>query len=137
MSFTGNFEDRLMIRELMDTYADGVNQRSTEIWGSTWAEDSVWNLTVVPGMEEVIGRDNIVKGWEQSMTLFPFVFMAMTVGYIHVTGNTATARSYTAEVAVMQDGTDLRPRGQYDDELVKIDGQWLFKRRKFTSLHGE
>jgi ketosteroid isomerase-like protein len=128
MSFTGNFEDRLMIRELMDTYADGVNQRSTEIWGSTWAEDSVWNLTVVPGMEEVIGRDNIVKGWEQSMTLFPFVFMAMTVGYIHVTGNTATARSYTAEVAVMQDGTDLRPRGQYAVSLLHCTASKVFIR---------
>lgn len=137
MSFTGNFEDRLMIRELMDTYADGVNQRSTEIWASTWADESEWNLTVVPGMEALKGKRNIIAGWEQSMALFPFVFMAMTVGFIRVTGNTATARSYTAEVAVMEDGTDLRPRGQYDDELVKIEGQWLFKRRKFVSLHGE
>jgi hypothetical protein len=46
-------------------------------------------------------------------------------------------RSYTDEVAVTQDGTELRPRGQYDDECVKVDGQWQFSRRVFTVLHGE
>jgi hypothetical protein len=46
-------------------------------------------------------------------------------------------RSYTDEVAVMQDGTELRPRGQYDDECVKVDGEWKFSRRVFKVLHGE
>ncbi|GAB3114081.1 nuclear transport factor 2 family protein [Aestuariicella hydrocarbonica] len=137
MSFSGNFEDRLMIRELMDTYADGVNQRNAHTWGSTWAEESEWNLPVVPGMEAVKGKSNIIEGWMQGMELFPFVFMAISPGSIQVTGNTATARSYTAEVAVTQDGTELRPRGQYDDKLVKIDGQWLFKQRTFMPIHGE
>jgi ketosteroid isomerase-like protein len=137
MSFSGSVEDRLAIRELLDTYADGVNQRSVEIWGSTWAEDSEWNLTVVPGMEEVKGKATILKAWEESMALFPFVFMAQSVGSINVNGNTATVRSYTAEVAEMADGTELRPRGQYDDRLEKIDGAWLFVQRSFKSVHGE
>jgi len=137
MNFSGTAEDRLAIRELMDTYSDGVNQRSLEIWGSTWAEDSEWNLTVVPGMEEIKGKANILKAWEDSMKLFPFVFMSISVGKIQIDGDTAIARSYTAEVAQMQDGTELRPRGQYDDRLQKINGEWLFVQRSFNSLHGE
>ena len=37
----------------------------------------------------------------------------------------------------MQDGTELRPRGQYDDVVVKQGGRWLFQRRSFQALHGE
>ncbi len=137
MVFSGSVADRLAIRDLLDSYADGVNQRSVEIWGSTWAEDSEWNLTVVPGMEKITGKANILKAWEESMALFPFVFMAISVGKIDVNGDTATVRCYTSEVAIMQDGTDLRPRGQYDDRLAKINGEWLFVQRSFQSLHGE
>lgn len=137
MSNKGSVEDRLAIRELLDLYADAVNQRDADAWGATWCEDSEWNLTVVPGMESVKGKDAIVKGWVESMKLFPFVHMICSVGTINVEGDRATMRSYTAEVAVLQSGEEIRPRGQYDDELVKIDGKWLFKRRAFKSLHGE
>jgi uncharacterized protein (TIGR02246 family) len=137
MAFTGSIEDRLAIRELFDSYADAVNQRDADRWGATWAENSVWKLPVVPGMENVVGKTAIVEAWNQSMALFPFVFMAISVGEIIVNGNKATARSYTSEVASMQDGVELRPRGQYDDSLEKIDGQWLFTQRNFQSLHGE
>jgi len=137
MYFSGPFEDRLAIRELMDTYADAVNQRCAEQWASTWCEDSAWRLPVIPGMENVQGKENIVTAWNAGMAMFPFVFMSISVGFISVEGDTATARCYTSEVAETVDGTELRPRGQYDDTLVKIDGQWYFKERTFHSIHGE
>lgn len=137
MKNTGSVEDRLAIRELLEHYADAVNQRDADAWGATWADDSEWNLTVVPGMESVKGKAAIVAGWVESMKLFPFVHMVCSPGRINVEGDRATMRSYTAEVAIMQNGEELRPRGQYDDELVKIAGEWLFKRRAFKSLHGE
>jgi len=137
MAFSGPIEDRLAIRELMDIYADAVNQRDAELWGSTWAEDSSWKLPVIPGMENVSGKDNIVAAWNAGMAMFPFIFMSISVGNIQVTGDTATARAYTTEVGTTLDGTEIRPRGQYDDKLVKIDGQWLFKERIFHSLYGE
>lgn len=137
MSNTGSTEDRLAIRELLEHYSDAVNQRDADSWGATWAEDSEWNLPVVPGMESIKGKANIVAAWVESMKLFPFVHMVGTPGRIDVNGDRATMRSYTAEVATMQNGEEIRPRGQYNDELVKIDGQWLFKRRAFQSLHGE
>ena len=62
--------------------------------------------------------------------------MAMP-GMISVEQDRATMRSYTDEVAVTSDGTELRPRGQYDDELIKVAGHWQFSRRTFKVLHGE
>ncbi|HAU01730.1 MAG: nuclear transport factor 2 family protein [Porticoccaceae bacterium] len=137
MAFSGPIEDRLAIRELMDIYSDAVNQRDTALWASTWAEDSSWKLPVIPGMENVVGKENIVNAWQAGMAMFPFIFMSISVGDIQVNGNTATVRAYTTEVGTTLDGTEIRPRGQYDDQLVKIDGQWLFKERIFHSLYGE
>ena len=88
-------------------------------------------------MKGITGRDNIIAAWVEAMKLFPFVNMMAQPGYISVTGDSATMRSYTNEVAVMQDGTELRPRGQYDDECVRVDGEWKFSRRVFKVLHGE
>ena len=137
MAFSGPIEDRLAICELMDIYADAVNQRDAELWGSTWAEGSSWKLPVIPGMENVAGKENIVAAWNAGMAMFPFIFMSISVGFIRVDGDTATARCYTTEVGTTLDGTEIRPRGQYDDILVKVDGQWFFKERIFNSLYGE
>jgi uncharacterized protein (TIGR02246 family) len=137
MAFSGPIEDRLAIRELMDIYADAVNQRDAELWGSTWAEGSSWKLPVIPGMENIAGKENIVAAWNAGMAMFPFIFMSISVGDIQVDGDTATARAYTTEVGTTLDGTEIRPRGQYDDKLIKVDGEWLFIERIFNSLYGE
>ena len=44
MPFTGPLEDRLAIRELMNTHAHGVMLKDAEIWGSVWADDAYWEL---------------------------------------------------------------------------------------------
>ena len=130
------FEDQQAIRALLERYCDGVNQRDADIWGSTWAEEAVWELPHLD-MEGLKGREAIVSSWLEAMKMFPFVNMMAMPGFIRVGGDTATMRSYTDEVAVTQDGTELRPRGQYDDKCVKVSGEWKFSRRVFTVLHGE
>jgi len=128
--------DQLEIRALLDRYCDGVNQRDADIWGSTWAKDAVWELPHLE-MEGLRGRDTIVAAWTEAMTLFPFVNMMAQPGFIHVNGDRATMRSYTTEVAVTQDGNEIRPRGEYHDECVREEGVWKFSLRKFKVLHGE
>lgn len=130
------FDEQQAIRALLECYCDGVNQRDAETWGSTWAEDAIWELPHLD-MEGLKGRETIVAAWLEAMKMFPFVNMMAMPGVIKVEGDRATMRSYTDEVAVTQDGTELRPRGQYDDECVKVAGEWKFSRRVFSVLHGE
>lgn len=137
MTSTGSLEDKIEIRELYEKYCEGVNQRDAEIWGSTWAKDAIWSLPVVPGMEEVKGREAIVAAWVEAMTYFPFVFMSNSFGVMRFEGNRAFIRSYTSEVAETKDGHTIRPRGQYDDIVVKIGNEWLFEKRIFHPIHGE
>lgn len=128
--------DRLRIRELLESYCDAVNQRDGRAWGRTWASEAVWQLPHLD-IDDIRGRDAIVAAWEEAMKLFPFVNMMAQPGPIEFNGDRATMRSYTIEVAVTQDGKEIRPCGEYDDECVKENGEWVFSRRTFRVLHGE
>jgi SnoaL-like domain len=141
MSFTGPIEDRIAIRELMDTHAHSVMTRDAELWGSIWAEDASWSLRDYPDLGDFIGRDTIVTAWSESMKSYglenctkPMIYF-MQPGSIEVNGNRATAVAYTIEI-YDQPGTNKRIHGtgRYNDTLEKRDGQWLFTRREYQIM---
>jgi hypothetical protein len=71
MSFTGPFEARLAIRELLESYADAVTRRDAEAWGATWAEDAEWSLPDYPEIGTTHGREAIVAMWVEAMKAIP------------------------------------------------------------------
>jgi ketosteroid isomerase-like protein len=142
MAFTGPIEDRILIRELLDTYAHGVMTRDAEVWAATWAEDAFWALPEFPDLGGFTGKPAIVAGWVESMKHYglggaaarPMVYVAHP-GEIRVEGDRATAISYTSEM--FEDpttGKTMRLRGRYADELAKIAGAWLFTRREYRTF---
>lgn len=137
MSFTGPIEDRLEIRELIEHYGDAVMQRDGDSWSEVWAEQAEWSLPEFKGLEYFSGKANIVAGWKASMGDYPGMTYIATPGAINVSGNKATARTYTSEIFPGPDGRPLRVRGQYDDELAKIDGRWKFTKRVYKMLRSD
>lgn len=134
MTFTGPFEDRLAIRELLETYADAVTRRDADDWAATWAEDAEWSLPDYPELGTTKGRDAIKAMWIEAMKAYPGIMFEAWPGAIAVDGDTAVVRSYTAEV-YDQDGTTMRDRGVYEDTCRKVDGRWLFSSRSFRNIH--
>lgn len=134
MPFTGPVEDRLAIRELLDTYSHAVCTRDADLWGSLWAEDSVWLMPDYPEFAETHGRTAIVEMWKGAMAHYPGILFVTTPGAIEVNGDTAKVVAYTSEV-YDQDGDTKRDRGVYHDECIKRDGQWRFKSRQFRNVH--
>lgn len=134
MTFTGPFEDRLAIRELLETYADAVTRRDADAWRATWSEDAEWSLPDYPEIGTTKGRAAIVAMWVEAMKAYPGIMFEAWPGSIEIVGDTATMRSYTSEV-YDQDGRTMRDRGVYKDICVKIGGQWLFKSRSFRNIH--
>jgi uncharacterized protein (TIGR02246 family) len=134
MAFTGPIEDRLAIRELIDSYADAVIRNDADDWGALWAEDSVWSMPDYPEFPETRGRDAIVTMWVGAMAHYPGIIFTAGPGSIVVEGDRATVRCYTSEV-YDQEGVTKRDRGAYEDICVKQDGKWLFQSRTFRNIH--
>jgi uncharacterized protein (TIGR02246 family) len=134
MPFTGPAEDRLAIRELLETYADAVARVDADAWAATWAEDAEWSLPDYPELGTTVGRPAIKAMWVEAMKHYPGMNFQAWPGSIEVKGDTAQMRSYTSEV-YDQDGVTKRDQGVYTDVCVKIDGQWFFKSRVFRNVH--
>ena len=142
MAFSGPVEDRLAIRELMNTHAHGVMTQDAAIWSTIWADDASWGLPEYPDLGDFVGKAAIVAGWVESMKVYgldkmakPMVYF-MEPGAIEIDGNHATAVAWTHEL--YQDpanGELVRGHGRYDDKLEKRDGQWLFTRRDYRIIH--
>jgi uncharacterized protein (TIGR02246 family) len=137
MPFTGPMEDRLAIRELIDTYADATNLRDAELWGSLFAEDARWELPDFPEYGDTVGRAAIVAKWAAAVGDHEGLVYIATPDAIGVDGNRATARLYTSEVYTAKDGATVRRRGRYDEVLAKRDGRWLITEHVFRTLHEE
>ena len=133
--YSGPVEDRLAIRERIETYSHAVFLKDADLWISNWAEDGVWRLPGMPA--DVVGRATIRAAWEQAMSNFAMAGFFAVPGAIVVTGDTAEVRTYTQEILKQNDGSMRRIVGAYDDSMVKVDGTWLFARRIYNVLHAE
>lgn len=131
MTFTGPHEDRLAIRELVETYGDAVYRVDADAWGACWAEDGVWTL---PGMGAFEGRAKIVEVWRGAMSQFDVVAFRTTMGALEIDGARATGRCYTSETMKPKSGGVRRIEGAYDDRFVKQDGRWLIAARTWRIL---
>lgn len=144
MPFTGPLEDRVAIRELMDTHAHGVMVKDPAIWGTIWADDAYWALPEYPDLGGFSGKEAILAGWTESMKHYgldngskPMIYF-MQPGAIEVQGNSATAVAYTIEIYDdPATGKRIHATGRYDDELQKIDGRWLFTRREYRTVFAD
>lgn len=142
MPYTGPLEDRILIRELMETYAHAVMTKDAELWATAWADDAYWALPEFPDLGGFSGKETIVSAWVESMKAYgldgctkPMVYIA-TPGSIEVDGDSAKAVCYTSEIFEEPGTGDLkRVRGRYDDVLAKIDGRWLFTRREYRIFY--
>ncbi len=134
MISSGPLEDRLAIRELVESYNDAVMRHDGEAWSANWAEDGSWTL---PGGGAVDGRAQILATWEGAMSNFSFVGFFASAGPIIVNGDEARGTWYQQEFLHQKDGVKRNITGLYEDDYVKQGGRWYFKRRVYSILNAE
>jgi ketosteroid isomerase-like protein len=134
MLSSGPVEDRLAIRELVESYNDAVMRFDAEAWADNWADDAIWSL---PGVGEVTGKGAIVATWKRAMSAFEFVGFFASAGPIVVTGASATGTWYQQEFLHQKDGAKRAVTGRYQDEYVKRGGRWYFTKRVYAVLKME
>ncbi|MBN1907018.1 MAG: nuclear transport factor 2 family protein [Deltaproteobacteria bacterium] len=130
--------DRTAIMELQSRYLFALDFRDAETYASTFTEDGAlhWARGEIKGRKAIY--DFIASGiynpagsaekgkWPAASRHF------VTNQIIKVDGNTARSFSYWFEAT--NNTADRKTMvlglfGHYEDELVKIDGQWYFKKR--------
>lgn len=134
MISSGPTDDRLAIRELVESYNDAVMRFDAEAWAANWTDDAAWSL---PGMGEVTGKDTFVPMWQGAMSAFSFVGFFASAGPIVVDGDTAHGTWYQQEFLHGKDGSKRNVTGRYEDDYVKRDGRWFFARRVYSVLNAQ
>ena len=132
MISSGPIEDRLAIRELVESYNDAVMRFDGDAWAANWRDDATWHL---PGAGPITGKDKFFPMWKQAMSGYSFVGFFASAGPIIVNGDKAKGTWYQQEFLHGKDGTHRNITGRYDDDYVKVGGRWYFQQRVYNVLN--
>ena len=139
VALAGYADDRAEIENLSNRYMVAVDAGDIETVMSTWADDGV--LDWVGGVEN--GKAAIRKAMSnfggaravsipENATSRPRTHHQIINHVIDVNGNTAKTIAYWFAMTnnTPQKDVQLLYFGHYEDELAKVNGKWLFKKRK-------
>lgn len=127
MAFTGSADDKHIIRERLETYADAVARQDLETYLACWAEDG--RRTGAGG--ECQGKAGLREHWNGIFGAIDKMAFFVQVASIEVDGDHAEVRSYCLELMEFRDGNGAKIVGEYADELVCNAGEWVFAHRDY------
>lgn len=136
-NFVGSVENRLAIRDLLDSYADGITRRDKDVWASCWAREGHWK----PDSIVLSGVDNIVTHWVDILKSSKGIkgshnrLFLQSPGSIVISGDEGQGWAYTSELIVDDNNMTYHLNGMYSDRYVREDGRWVFPERVFRKLH--
>ena len=133
-------EDRAQIEDLMARYIITMDWRQPEAYANTFTEDGaiVTTRVVTKGrvalaqlIVDLAAAEDAQDKKEDTMEWRPRRRHFVSNITIQVFGDTATSVSYWQAIDNRPDRKHGRVHsfGHYQDKLVKVDGQWLFKER--------
>lgn len=137
--FADYANDRAHIVNLSNRYMVAVDAGDIETVMSTWADDGVleWVFGVEHGKEEIrkamsgFGGGRYVEIADDA-TSRPRTRHQIINHVIDVEGDVAKTTAYWFAITNRTPQTDVQLLyfGHYEDELVRVNGRWLFKARK-------
>jgi len=131
-------DDRAAIKNLQARYMFALDWQDPVAYAATFAQDGTLVSAVAQAHGRVAIQQEVVKMRENDRTavakegLRPFSRRhVITDLVLKITGDHATGRAYWA--GYNDDNPQRHPYvesyGHYEDELVKVEGHWLFKKR--------
>ena len=127
-----SLEDRFAITDLCSVYNYTVDQADGEGWAATFTEDGIFNGPA--GQAE--GREALVAFCGQLAEAFPGGMHFTDNHLFDVDGDTCEHKCFLDFKVPSPDGSVASVLLGYEDIVVKVDGEWLFKRRDVVSVTG-
>jgi uncharacterized protein (TIGR02246 family) len=121
-------EDTLNIQQLYARYSDAIMRNDAETFGSCWSDDGYWLLLG----NEYRGKEAIVEAYSNSVKGTDFILHLAMSPLISINGAEAKVRSQVQEILHFSGGGAMMILANYNDELQKVDGQWLFAARRIS-----
>ena len=123
-------EDVEEIKRLKVRYCHSVDAYDAEWTTSLFTDDGVFDFV---GRDPTEGREALLEFYKKGRERLPFYVHMVMNPVIEVDGATATGIWYLFEPCTLGDtGRAVWGSGRYDDEYVKVDGQWRFKNVKLS-----
>jgi 3-phenylpropionate/cinnamic acid dioxygenase small subunit len=129
MPLTGTAEDREQIRELYARYAFTIDHGPYEDWVKCFTEDGVFDS---PRMGRHEGHDALRKFtamYKNSAGDSQVRHMLCNVTF-RVEGDRAMGGCYLTYYHCKNGKATLEALGRYQDELRKVNGEWLYQYRR-------
>jgi uncharacterized protein (TIGR02246 family) len=124
----GLLEEKDAIREVMARYCFALDDGRFADMAALFTEDGTWQTF----FGKATGRKAIAEfaaGLRAHRTDNPRAIHHVTNIVITLDGDTAKVRSNWTTVQNAPEGPKIGSGGAYDDEMVKVDGDWFFKYR--------
>lgn len=116
-------EERALIENLQARYLFALDFKDHDLYVTTFTPDGILDV----GNGAVVGRDAI-KGAVANMPGGRHHIANVVLG---IDGDRATSRSSWFHTGRNADGAmTIGGFGHYEDDLVKVDGEWLFAKRR-------
>jgi ketosteroid isomerase-like protein len=122
--------DREAIRDLARRYADCVWRKDFPGAVELFSEDGVMDTGDRPPIRGRAALLEAYQGMVGDADFQPFVHNHV----IELQGDHATGRCYL-DLRGSRDGRSMIGAGYYDDEYVRVGGEWKFRSRKLTMCH--
>lgn len=124
--------DALEIQSVISRYTNCVNRRDWAVLPGLFTETAVWSAPAIPNAT-FSGLAAVVAGIPALVEETFSLIQLNTPSDITVSGDTAQAQCSIRETGINA-SVRFEAHGWYDDELVRLDGQWKFAHRTFNLI---
>jgi len=122
--------EKLAIQELCSRYCQTIDAQDSDGWARCFLPDGVFEFDgyVVRGYvalrEYAEAHTRVLRGRH------------MTLNHLYrVDGDRAAGRATTVVSIATPSGYKIMGQGAYDDDLVKVDGEWKIRHRRVVNDH--
>jgi 3-phenylpropionate/cinnamic acid dioxygenase small subunit len=141
LAHTLSVEDQLNVRQLLARYPRLMDTRDLEGYVDAFAQDAI--IEMETGIVDGVSQFRQVRGHNEIRTMMEGLFsrgpgtpsrLRHVVGepVIEPSAEGCSAYSYCVIYRVSSDSSSVASVGEYTDDCVKLDGRWVFARRRMV-----